>query len=141
MSLKKVFKTDPSKEKSGVWISVSQGEGSPDCEFLVAPMGPSNKKYTAALQASQKKYRHTFKTMSSQKLNEIFVEVFVDTVLLDWNNVEEYRMEQSAKTMEFNKDNAKFLLTDLPQVLELLSKEAADFSNFVEVQTEVDAKN
>ena len=82
MSLKKVYKIDPNKEKSGVWIAVSQGEGSPDCEFLVAPMGPSNKKYTAAFQASQKKYKHTLKTMSAEKLNELFVDVFVDTVLL-----------------------------------------------------------
>lgn len=141
MSLKKVFKADPIKEKAGVWISVSQGEGSPDCEFLVAPTGPSNKKYTAALQASQKKYKHTFKTMSSQRLNEIFVEVFVDTVLLDWKNVEEYRDDQPKGLMAFNKENAKFLLTDLPEVLELLSREAGDFSNFVANQTEVDAKN
>ena len=141
MSLKKVFKTDPTKEKSGVWISVSQGEGSPDCEFLVAPMGPSNKKYTSAVQASQKKYKHTFKTMSQERVNEIFVEVFVDSVLLDWKNVEEYRGDKPKGMMEFNKDNAKFVLTDLPQVLELLSKEAGDFSNFVAVQTEVDAKN
>lgn len=143
MSLKKVFKTDSIKEKSGVWIPIPQGEGSEDCEFLISLMGPGNKKYVAAMQANQKKYKHSLKSMSDERQRELMIDVFIDTVLLDWKNVEEYRSEKLLNgpcEMPFSKENAKFLLTDLPQVLEILSREASEFSNFVEEQTEEDAK-
>lgn len=143
MSLKTLFKTDPNKEQSGIWVSLPQGEGTPDCEFLVAMMGPANKKFVAATQALQKKYKHALKTMSDQRQKELGLEAFVETVLLDWRNVAEYRMEKLVDgpcMMPFNRENAIFLLTDLPQIHEILAREATDFANFVAVSVDSDAK-
>lgn len=144
MSLKALFKTDSKKEKEGIWIPLPQGEGEPDARFLVAVMGPSNKAYVAETNALLKKYKYALKTMPESKQRELAIEVFAKTILLDWENVQEYREDKLAmgeKLMAFNLENAKFLLEDLPQVHELLGKEASEFSNFVTGTIEVDVKN
>lgn len=143
MTLKDIFKTDSQKEQEGVWVTISENADGTECRFRLAMMGPSNKKYVAAATGMRNKYRHRMTTLSEAKQTQLVLDVFISTILLGWENVEEYRESNMALSpmMPFTVENAKFLLTDLPKLYDLLVAEAQDFSNFAVESANNIAKN
>jgi hypothetical protein len=145
MSLNKLFKTDSDKQREGIWLEISENANGTICRMKIRPMGASNKEFVTKATSIRKKYSHRLKSMGNEKQNELAMEAFIGTVLIDWENVEDYRIKvaegQKAPLMEFNEENAKFLLKDLPQLYELISAESTDIENFIQKDIEEDLKN
>ena len=141
MSLYKQFATNSEKETEGVKIEFHEATNDDGSipTFVVSRMGKSNKRYSKALEAATRPYRRQIElgTMNNDKAEEIFLGVFVDTVLKGWKNVR----DEDGKPLEFTKAAAVKLFTDLPEVYERLQEEAKLSANFRDAALEEEVKN
>ncbi len=141
MSLYKQFATNTEKEIEGIEVQMTEAENDDGSipTFVVSRMGKSNKRYSKALEAATRPYRRQIElgTMNNDKAEEIFLGVFVDTVLKGWKNVR----DESGADMPFTKQTATKLFKDLPEVYERLQEEAKLSANFREASLEEEAKN
>ena len=141
MSLYKQFATNSEKEMEGVEVQMTEAENEDGSipTFVVSRMGKSNKRYSKALEAATRPYRRQIElgTMNNDKAEEIFMGVFVDTVLKGWKNVR----DENGAELPFNKQSATKLFKDLPEVYERLQEEAKLSANFREASLEEEAKN
>lgn len=138
MSLKAAFGTNKAKEEAGTWIDVTVNEDGSICRMKLARMTSRNKLFMAKIAKVNKSKRNTTirknqtPIISEDDVNAA-IDVFVESILLGWENVAEYRKDEGfprPKLMEFNNENAKFLLTDLPDLFEFLTNEASKIENF-----------
>lgn len=125
-----VFDTDKELEKSGVWIDYG------NFKFLIARAGGSNEKYKRLMNHRMKPFRRLIQTdtMSEEKAQDILLETFLDAVLLDWENV----TDKEGQPMEFNRDNARKLFTDLRDLFNDLQQQAQKISIFRREEMETD---
>ena len=141
MSLYKQFATNSEKEMEGVEVQMTEAENEDGSipTFVVSRMGKSNKRYSKALEAATRPYRRQIElgTMNNDKAEEIFMGVFVDTVLKGWKNVR----DESGAELPFNKQSATKLFKDLPEVYERLQEEAKLSANFRDAALEEEVKN
>ena len=141
MSLYKQFATNTDKEIEGIEVQMTEAENEDGSipTFVVSRMGKSNKRYSKALEAATRPYRRQIElgTMNNDKAEEIFMGVFVDTVLKGWKNVR----DENGAELPFNKQNAVKLLTDLPDVYDRLQEEAKLSANFRDAALEEEVKN
>ena len=141
MSLYKQFATNTEKEIEGIEVQMTEAENDDGSipTFVVSRMGKSNKRYSKALEAATRPYRRQIElgTMNNDKAEEIFLGVFVDTVLKGWKNVR----DESGADMPFTKQTATKLFKDLPEVYERLQEEAKLSANFREASLEEEVKN
>lgn len=139
--LHKQFKTDPVKESEGVEIEFedAQNEDESIPTFTLSRMGKSNKAYSKALDAATRPYRRQIElnTMKNDVAEELFLTVFINTVLKGWKNVQ----DEAGNAIAYSKDAAKTLLTDLPDLYEFLQAEAKLAANFRDTALEAEAKN
>ena len=144
MSLYKQFATNSEKEMEGVEVQMTEAENEDGSipTFVVSRMGKSNKRYSKALEAATRPYRRQIElgTMNNDKAEEIFMGVFVDTVLKGWKNVRGEGGEDAAE-LPFTKAAAVKLFTDLPEVYERLQEEAKLSANFRDAALEEEVKN
>lgn len=141
MSLYKQFATNTDKEIEGIEVQMTEAENEDGSipTFVVSRMGKSNKRYSKALEAATRPYRRQIElgTMNNDKAEEIFMGVFVDTVLKGWKNVR----DENGAELPFNKQSATKLFKDLPEVYERLQEEAKLSANFRDAALEEEVKN
>ena len=141
MSLYKQFATNTDKEIEGIEVQMTEAENEDGSipTFVVSRMGKSNKRYSKALEAATRPYRRQIElgTMNNDKAEEIFMGVFVDTVLKGWKNVP----DENGAELPFNKQSATKLFKDLPEVYERLQEEAKLSANFRDAALEEEVKN
>jgi len=139
MSLYKQFKTDEKYEVDGINIEYGTGTNNKPITFRIARAGGSNQKYLKLLESRTKPYRRQLQndSLDLKVAEKIFLEVFVDSVLLGWENVE----DAAGVPLAFTRDNAIKVFTDLPDLYNDLREQAAKSSLFRAEIKEVDAKN
>lgn len=139
--LHKQFKTNSVKETEGVKIEfpeVQNDDGSIPT-FIISRMGKSNKAYSKALEAATRPYRRQVElgTMKNDVAEKLFLNVFVDTILRGWENVQ----DENGEAISYSKDSAISLLEELGDVYDRLQEEAKISSNFRDSALEDEAKN
>lgn len=141
-SLYDLYTTNTDAEKNGVWVPIAGSE------FLMARAGGRNTKFK---EAARKKFRPfaaaiNNNTLADDVAEQLTVDVFVDTILLDWKNVPEppdpvTKEFDPAKLIPFSKEAAKKLLTELPNLFDELQKQSMDLSNYQQEELGDVAKN
>lgn len=139
MSLYTQFKTDEKIEQEGINVEYGTASNGKPITFKVARTGGSNTKYLKLLEARTKPYRRQIQndTLENKLAEKIFLEVFVDSVLLGWENVE----DASGTLLVFNRENAIKVFTDLPDLYNDLREQASKSALFRAEIKEADAKN
>lgn len=139
--LSKQFKTNPEKEASGVEIEFAEAQNDDGSipTFTISRMGKSNKAYSKALEAATRPYRRQVElgTLKNEVAEPLFLGVFADTILKGWKNVQ----DENGKSIEYSKENAVKLMTELPDVYERLQEESKIASNFRDDALQEEAKN
>jgi hypothetical protein len=132
------YKTDTKKEWNGVPYTVTNPDESVST-FYLARAGKTNKDYQKELDRRTRPYRRQIElgTMNENLAEQIFMEVFISTVLKGWDGVS----DEDGNTMEFNEPNAKKLLTDLPDLYDELQAAAKDASRYRDEKLDAEAKN
>lgn len=139
MSIYGQYKTDSVKETEGVDVTFPSNDDGSVPTFRIARMGKANKKYTKAVERVSRPYRRQIdnKSISEELSEKLMLEVFVDTVLLGWSNIQ----DEEGKTIAYNRENAIKVMTDLPDLYAELSDEASKAARFRDEQQESEAKN
>lgn len=139
MSLYKQFATNKEAEQEGIWVEYGPNEDGTVPAFKIARAGKSNKKFVKAFEKATKPHRRAMEigTMDNDIADKLMHGVFVSTVLLDWRNVQ----DKHGKAIQFTRDSALALLSDLPDLYDDLSEKASKASLYVEEALEEDAKN
>jgi hypothetical protein len=139
MSLYKEFETNQAAEVEGKFVEYGANDDGSIPAFKLARMSKVNKRYTKALERATRPHRRAIEmeTMNNELAERLFREVFVDTVLLDWRNVQ----DREGKKLAFNRENALKLLTDLPELYDDLQEKAKKASLFRDDASEKEAGN
>lgn len=139
MSLYKQFKTDSKLEKEGILLEYgTNSQGKPIC-IRVARAGAGNDAYVKRMEVAVKPHRRLIQneTIERAVLTKIVREVFAETVVLGWENVE----DENGKPMPFTKENCIKLFTDLPDLFDDLQESAQKAALFRSDIRSADAKN
>ena len=139
MSLYKQFKTDSNLEKDGIIIEYGQTDQGKPIQIKIARAGGANIAYSRVLEAKVKPYRRQIQneTIERETMTSIMREVYADTVVIGWSNVQNAQGEELA----FNRENVIQLFTDLPELFEDIQSQANNVAIFRESILEDEAKN
>lgn len=148
MSLRKTFKTDKTAEVEGVEIEVGVNEfNNNPITIRLARMSRSNKRYTKRLELVTRPHQSAIQneSLDNELAAKMMREVFVDTVLLGWGNVPKFDLTgidaDKDKELEFTRDNALALFTELPDLYDDWEDRAKKSASFREKTMEDAAGN
>lgn len=139
MSLYKQFKTDEALETDGILIEYGVTEAGLPIRIKIARAGGRNTAFSKALERATRPYRKAIQTgtLDNKTADNLYKDVFAETVVLGWVNVE----DQDGKAMEFTKENVVKLFNDLPDLFNDLREQAANVALFREEVLENDLGN
>lgn len=139
MSLYKNFKTDPEIEKKGIWIEFGQNSEGKTIRILIARAGGANEQFFKRSDVVTKPFRRQIQneTIDRQTVTRLNQEVFAETVVLGWENME----DENDQPLVFNKQNCLKVFKDLPDVWSDVFAEAQRAANYRAEIREEDAKN
>jgi hypothetical protein len=130
-SLYEMFETSADAEVSGTWVDVGPAK------FLLARMGGANENFMKTAAKRLKPFQAALESMGKKSQDELAIGIFVDTVLMGWDNV----TGRDGKPLEFSNDNARTLLLSLPNLFTVLQNEANKMGNFTQANLEAASKN
>jgi hypothetical protein len=140
MSLYQQFKTDEKLEKEGILVDfgVNQRTDKP-IRFRIARAGGSNITFAKAMEKATRPHKRALHlgTLSNDVAEKIYREVFIDTVLLDWEEVD----GSDGQPLPFTRENAVKLFTDLPDLFAQLREDAGNAALFLAEVREADLGN
>ena len=139
MSLYTQFETNTVVEKEGIVLEYGLNSKQKTMGIRIARAGGSNSAYSKQLEAKIKPYRRQIQneTMDNDVAEKITKEVYFNTVVLGWENIE----DRAGVAMEFNKANFMQLMTDLPDLWSDIQTQASRAALFRAEILEADAKN
>lgn len=114
MGLYSAYKTDENLETSGVILTYGENSKGKKIGIKVARAGGSNKAFQRVLTAKTRPYRRQIdqNTMDNATMEGLLREVYADTIVLGWENVE----DENDQAMECTRENIIKLFTDLPDL-------------------------
>jgi len=129
--VKKLFGTDSTKEQEGVWYDIAEG-----LRMKIARIG--NPLYQKRFQALSKPYRRSIRrgTLSDDVAEKLLVQCLSETIVLDWEGVEDEGME-----IPYSKDAAVTLLTKYPELRNYINDIANELEGFQEELNEEAEEN
>lgn len=139
MSLYAAYKTDAARENLGARIEKGSNDDGSKIVFIVARTGKGNTTYKLASERAFKPHRAAIKggNLSEETAESILLDLFCGHLLKGWENVR----DESGSELPFSVENAKKLMTDLPDLYRELSEASSDVSLFLDSNRETDAKN
>lgn len=133
MNLYSMFGTDTELETSGVWLDF----GGP--RIRVARAGGANSRFTALMAEKARQYNPQIKAevLPENIGRKLMIEVYAEAVILDWEGMS----DRDGNSLAFNRSNVIQVMTDLPDLFNLVQEHAAKMANFKRAQLEVEAGN
>lgn len=141
-NLFKMFKTDKSVERDGVWLNfgpISDEPGAPETKIKIARAGGANSQFDKRRESLLKPYRHQIQhdIFPEEMARKVMHQLFAETVVLDWENV--YN-DQGVK-LDCTVENIMYLFGELPDMFTQIKTNAEQTTLFREYVREADAKN
>lgn len=129
----KQFKTDSSLENKGITLDYG------DYQIRIARAGGQNKAYKKMLDRKTKPMRRQLQAgvVDDERSMAILREVYAETVILGWTNVE----DENGKKLPFTKENVLKVITDLEDLFTDIIDQASNANLFRADGLEVAAKN
>lgn len=139
MSLYSQFKTDGNVENEGVVLEYGINKAGKTISIRIARAGGANTKFAKLMEHKVKPYRRQIQneSMDPALAEKIAKEVYAETVVLGWENVE----DEHGKELEFTVENVIKLFTDLPDLYTDIQSQAQRTALFRADVLEADSKN
>lgn len=120
--VKKLFGTDSKKEQEGVWYDLAEG-----LRMKIARIGNPN--YQKRFQTLSKPYRRSIRrgTLSDDLAEKLLIQCLAETILLDWEGVED-----DGKEISYSIENAINLLKKYPELRNYINDIANELEGFQE---------
>jgi hypothetical protein len=133
MSVYSAFKTDKTLEEAGIWLNYG------DFKIKIARAGGGNKRFENSCKNRLKGYERALQigALSNDKANELMQEIYAESVILDWEGVE----DEQGNQLEFNKANVVKVLKDLPELFKDIEENSKKIALFRQDVLEKDSKN
>lgn len=133
MNVYDMFRTDAGLERSGVWLDYGP------FKFLLARAGGSNIAFQRILAAKLKPLRRQIEmeTMADEQARRLLVETYAEAVVLGWEGI----TDEKGTPLEFTKENAIKVLSDLPDLFRDIQNQAGSLSMFRAREVQAVAKN
>jgi hypothetical protein len=147
MGLRNNYKTDASAEVDGVLIDVDINEHNKQpIRVKLSRMGQGNKRYTKALEERTRAHSAAIQneTLDNELGRQIMQGVFVDTILLGWENLPKSELTgnpEDTDDLPYSRENALKLFEELPDFYDVLEGHAKRASNFREASRKATAGN
>jgi hypothetical protein len=125
MDLAKEYGTDPRKEDEGVWHEIRGGQ------FLLKRINNPEWRKRVFRQARQARGRRR-----SDEQDDMTIDLLVNTVILDWKDVEE-----KGQPLEFSKVECKNILIKYPDLMDEIVDRASDIEAYQKELDEEIEKN
>ncbi len=140
MSIFKQFATDSNKETEGVKIEYGANKDGSIPSVTIRRMGKSNKRYAKALEVATRPHKRAIEleTLAEGVAEKIFKSVFVETVVVGWENIQP---NDDGTNMPFTKANALDVFEKLPEFYDDLQEQSKKISLFRNDSMEDEAKN
>lgn len=132
------FKTSDNLEKTGVWLQYGEEGGKP-VRIRIARAGGGNVAYRKALDKVTRPHKKAIQmeTLSPEMNKKLLMEVYADTVILGWENIN----DENGEPMGFNRDNVMKLLGDLPDIFDDIVAQAQTMAIFRDEEKKADLGN
>lgn len=145
MSLYKQFATDKNLEKTGIELEYPNEDGLPSTVIRIARAGGANERYSKVLEAKCKPYRRQIQTetITPEKMEQIMREVYAETVVLGWQNVDIPATENgpAMPNAPFSHENCVRVFKDLPELFVDIQNQASKAALFKRENLEAAAGN
>lgn len=130
-----LFETSKQAEAEGVWVDIGP------FSFKLARAGGQNSTFMKEASKRFKPYQIAINndTMPQDMALDLVIDIFVDTIVLDWKNVGD--KSTPPKEIPFSKDAARELFRDLPNLFQELQTQATKTGNFRAQNLEAAAGN
>ena len=118
----------------GVWFTVDLGDGGPPLRFLVARYGRTNRKWLALKTKFNREHgrRVDAGLMSPEEIEDAQRLIFCQSVLLDWENVNDV----DEKPIPYTPEAGAKLLKEFDVLYDYLMDESVQAQNYQEVVNE-----
>lgn len=129
-----LFGTDKSLE-SEKGVDIDYG----DFVITIHRAGGANTEYKRVFAEKLKPYQRQYEngTMDDERLNQIAVDVFAETVVKGWDGVK----DREGNDLECTRENIIQVFTDLPDLFGDIVEQAKHFANFQADNKEAASKN
>lgn len=131
-NLYEAFATVQEYEQSGVTLDFGVAK------FRVRRAGGSNREFATTLAAKLRPHRRAIDagTLSDEVAKEIQMEVYFKTVIIGWEGV----TDREGNALEYNFDNFRKVMMDLPDLWNTLRDEADNMKNFQAATAKADGE-
>lgn len=139
MSIFNQFKTSKIAEEEGILIKFAANEDGSIPTFKIGRQCRSNTKWAKTFEAKVRPYKDEIadKTIETEVAEKINIEVFCSAIVLGWENIK----DENGKDIEYSLDNAVKLMTDLPDLYDVLNTKSLTMENFLSTKIKSDVKN
>ena len=139
MSLYTQFQTSKALEENGINVKFKANDDGTIPTFKIGRACRSNIKWQKTVEAKTRPFKEEIdsKTISEETSQEIFLDIYISSLLYGWENVK----DENEKNLEFNRENAFKLFKDLPELYDVLNAKSSEMSNFLAANLKADAKN
>ena len=129
--VKKLFGTDASKEKDGVWYDLADG-----LRMRIARVGNPN--YQKTFQKLSKPHRRAIRrgTLPDEVAEKLLIQCMAETIVLDWSGVEDEGVE-----IPYSKEAVITILTKYPELRNYINDIANELEAFQEELDEEAVEN
>jgi len=126
MSLYSMFETNEDIEVEGFRLEIVDGENV--IAFQIARSGGRNKKFAAALQAAMKPHEMAAQRgkVDDKIAEAILIKCIAKHIVKGWENV----VGRGGEEVEYSPEAAEVLLTELPELRDVIWAEANKIANF-----------
>lgn len=145
MALKDKYKTDSEIVAEGQWFDFEENSDGSIPGFKLRIANRQNKAYAKALRVFAEKYgdesgTSTFDSLSEKDAEAYLLEVFVNTVLIEWRN---FQPDDNGVETPYSKENAMKLFgsSDWGAFYDVLTAKAKKISNYQQRSLAAQAKN
>lgn len=138
-NLYKQYRTDPNVEREGILLELGENSKGQMMAIRIARAGGANTAYNKLVEARIKPYRRQIQndTMDSSIAERVLAEVYAETVVIGWENLE----DEKNNPLPYSVDNCKKLFADLPDLFKEIQLQSQRTALYRADILEADAKN
>lgn len=126
------YRTNETLEsEAGVWFRFRNG-----MRFRCKRAGGSNDQYRRVFQREIKPFKRQLDSLDREVQEEIFRNVYAETILVDWDGVR----DKGGNEVPFTKANVKALFEALPELFVQVRDNAEDYNNYLDSLLQEDAE-
>lgn len=139
MSLYKQFKTNENIERDGILLEYGENSKGKPIAIRIARAGGANSQYQKLMEARVKPYRRQIQneTIERALVERLLRQVYAETIVLGWENVE----DENGKELAFTVENCVKLFEDLPDLFQDIQEQSQRAALFRQEVLETDSKN